>query len=101
MSHKALNGRHTTTVFYQKVLDRKWCCLAEEEARAGSEMAITAYGTPLAPVTSFNYLGQIKTAVDNNWPTVVSNLWKTSQKWSKLIRVLGRDGADAWTLVQI
>ena len=56
--------------------ERKWPRLAEEEARAGTDMAITAYGVPLAPVTSFKYLGRFIVAEDDNWPVVVHNLWR-------------------------
>ena len=42
--------------------ERKHHPLAEEEARAGKEMAITSYGIPLAPVTSFKYLGRVLSA---------------------------------------
>ena len=32
---------------------------------------------------------------------MVSNLQKARRKWEQLIRVLRREGADAWTLVHI
>ena len=41
----------------------------------GDELAITAYGTPLAMVTSFKYLVRVLLAADVDWPEVVSNLW--------------------------
>ena len=66
------------------------CCLAEEEARSGAEMVITAYGIPLAPVTAFKYLGKVLTAADDDSPVVVSNLQKARQKWASLTRFLGR-----------
>ena len=39
--------------------ERKQLRLAEEEARSETETAITAYRTPLAPVTYFKYLGRV------------------------------------------
>ena len=77
VSHKALDVRHTTTTFYQQGEKRNWRRLAEEGATEGAETAITAYGIPLSPVTSFNYLGNITMTANNEWPAVVSNMWKS------------------------
>ena len=74
VSHKSLNGRHTKTVFCRRGEERKRRRLVEEEARAGYETVITAYGIPLALVTSFKYLEQILMAADDDWPAVVRNL---------------------------
>ena len=87
-----------TTNFYQWGASRKWHRLAGGEERAGSEKAITAYGIPLAPVTSFKFLGIILAAADDDWLELVSNLQKARRKWARLTRVLGREGADARNL---
>ena len=42
-----------------------------EEEQAETEIVITAYGIPLAAVTSFKYLGSVLLAVDEDWPEVV------------------------------
>ena len=97
VSHKDLNGWHMTMVFCQQGAERKWCCLAEGEARAGYETVFTAYWIPLSPVTYFKYIGLILTAAYNDWPAVVRNLQKAIRKWERLSRVLGREGADART----
>ena len=55
---------------------------------------ITAYRTPLAPVTSFNYLGIFLAAADDNWPELVHNLWRAWQKWARLTRMLRKESAD-------
>ena len=70
VSHKVLNGLHLAADFCQRGEERKRRCLTEEEAQAGAEgeAAITAYGIPLSPVTSFRYLRRFLSAVDNNWP---------------------------------
>ena len=47
-------------------MERKWRRLVEEEAREGTERALTAYGVPLAQVTSFKYLGRVLLVEDNN-----------------------------------
>ena len=53
---KALNVWNLTNVICRRVMERKCHRLAEEEAREGTERALTAYGSPLFQVTSFNYL---------------------------------------------
>ena len=50
------------------------------------------YGLPLASVPSFNYLGQIRTALENYWPAVVGNLQKAQTKWDWMARILGWEG---------
>ena len=62
--------------------------MVEEEARVGKELAITASGIYLAPVTYFKYLGRILPAADDNWPEVVNNLCRARQKWTQLTRML-------------
>ena len=64
VSHKPLNGRKRRR-------------LAEEEARAGTVTETTAYGTPLTPVPSFEYLGRVMSASDDEWTAVVRNLRKS------------------------
>ena len=53
---KALNGRHLTTAFYRRNIERKWNRLVEEEAREGMQCPLTAYIVPLSQVTSFKCL---------------------------------------------
>ena len=50
--------------------------MVEDKAQAGDEAVITAYGTPLVPVTSFKYLGRVLSKAEDNWIAVVSNLRK-------------------------
>ena len=90
-----------TMDFFLRGEERKRHRLAGEEARLGAETALTAYGTPIAQVTLFKYLGKILTAADDNWPPVVRNLWKARRKWAQMTRVLGREGDDAQTSGQI
>ena len=49
---------------------------------------------PIESVTEFKYLGRIMTAIDNDWPAVVGNLWKARRSWGRLSRELGREGAE-------
>ena len=55
----SLNGQNLTIAFFQWGEERKQNCLADEKARAGSEEEITAYGIPLAPITSFKYIRRV------------------------------------------
>ena len=101
LSHKALNGQHLAIAFCRRGEGRKRCRLVEEEVREGKERDITAYGIPLALVTSFKYLGSVLSTSDDNCPAVVHNLWRAHQKWARLSRVLSREGSDARTLGRI
>ena len=78
-------------------MEKNWRSLAKEEARSGTDRALTAYGFPLSQVTSFKYLERVLAAEDNAWPSVVCNLWRSRQKWAHLTWVLRREGADAQT----
>ena len=89
LSHQSLNGRHVVTAFCRQGAERKGRCLAEYESKERSETAFTEYGIPLAHVTSFKYLRRILTAEDDDWPEMVKNRWKASQKWERLMRVMG------------
>ena len=82
-------------------MERKWRRLAGEEARAGTERELTAYGFPLSQVTSFKYLEKFLTAEDDEWPAVVRNLRRTRKKWERLNPIFSREGADSWTMGHI
>ena len=90
VSHKSLNSRHLTTDFFQRGEERKQSHLAQEEAKVGNELVITAYGAPLILFKSFNYLGRVLLVADDDWTALVNNLWRARQKWVKLTRVLRR-----------
>ena len=62
---------------------------------------ITAYGMPLAQVTSFKYLMRFILAEEKKWPAGVIKLRKSRQKWVWLIRLLIREDADVRNLGQI
>ena len=64
-------------------------------------MAITAYGIPLAPVTSLKYLSRFLSVEYYDWPVVVLNLQRTRKKWALLIRVLIREGTYTQSAGQI
>ena len=89
-----------TEYFSIQGAERKWRLL-EEEAPAGAEAAFTAYGIPLALVTSFRYLGRFLLEDEDNWPSLVRYLYKAQRKWVRLTRIFIREGADTWTLGQI
>ena len=62
--HKVLNVRNLGTYFFLQGEERMRQRLAEEEARAGAATVITAYRIPLAPVSSFKYLGRVQSESD-------------------------------------
>ena len=64
-------------------------------------MALIVYGVSLALFTSFKCLGQVPAAEEDDWPSVVRNLWHARQNWAWLTQILSREGADARTLRQI
>ena len=45
-------------------------------------------------VTSFKYLERVLTAVDDDCPSVVRNIWKAKKRWERLEWILGREGAN-------
>ena len=45
-------------------------------------------------VTSFQYLGWVISAVDDDWPVVVSNLSRARAVWKRMTRILIRKGAE-------
>ena len=50
--------------------------------------------------SSFRYLGWNLTAVDDDWPAVIKNLWKEQKMWACISRVLGREGSGTIILVR-
>ena len=48
-------------------------------------------------VPFFRYLGRTLTAVDNDWPSVVTKLQNAHMLWAQLLRIPGREGEDART----
>ena len=45
-------------------------------------------------VSEFRYLGRLLTATDDDWTQVTGNIQKAQVIWGRLVRVLGREGAD-------
>ena len=45
-------------------------------------------------VSSFNCLGTLIAALENDWPKVIANIRKARKKWAHLLRVMGREGED-------
>ena len=97
VTQKALNGRNLVTAVCQRVMYMKWCRLTEEEAQVGAERALTSYGVTLSQVNSFNYLGRVLAAEEDDWPAVMRNLRRTKQKWAWLTQILSREGSYART----
>ena len=47
----------------------------------------------LEMVTYFKYLWQVILATENDWPTVVRNLARAKKVWSRMSRIISREGA--------
>ena len=62
------------------------------------ERVFSAYGTPLTVVSLFRYLERTLFSTDKNWPAVEQNLQRAQVKWGRLVKILGREGADNRTV---
>ena len=89
---KALNGLQTTSAQCVKEAERKIFQMTVE-IREIAERAFQSYGRPLDMVSYFKYLGHILTDLDDNWLSVVGNLWKARNIWPRLLIIMGREGA--------
>ena len=77
---------------------------AEARAKGGNaakERKITTYGAPLSQVTSSKYMGRVIVTEEDDWLSVVRNLWRARQKWLRMTHILISEGADAQTSGQI
>ena len=54
--------------------------MATEEAEAGGEIVLTAYGHPLVAVSYFKYLEQVLLASDDNWTAANWNFRRARKK---------------------
>ena len=59
--------------------------------RESTERAFEAYEETLENVTEFKYLGQVMTAVDDDWPVVLGKICKARKSWGRLLRILSRE----------
>ena len=57
-------------------------------------LSFKAYIHPLSKVSLFLDLGRNLSTVDENFQAVVANLRKARKLWDRLLRILGRKGAD-------
>ena len=60
--------------------------------REVTDRAFSSYGRPLEIVTSFKYLGRVILAADD-MTAVVKNLSRARKVWSRMSRILSREGA--------
>ena len=56
-----------------------------------------SYGTLLAAVSLFWYLGRMLSSSNDNWTAVEQNLQRAQGKWGRLAKILVREGADRET----
>ena len=67
--------------------------MAKEE-RAVTSREFSAYILPLDMVNSFQFLGRVILAADENWPAVVRNFSRARVVWKIMTRILSREGAE-------
>ena len=90
---KALNGTHRRTAQCTQGAERKrWGLLAEEEREVPAR-DFRAYGHPLEMATSFKYLGRVILATNDDWTAVVRNFPWAKTVWSRILRIISREGA--------
>ena len=95
----SLNRCHPTTALCVQGAKQKNPRLEEDEARAGAETSLQAYGWTLETVISFKYLKRLITKTEDDWPEVIVNLQEARRSWSRILWILGREGADAQTSI--
>ena len=62
------------------------------EARAVISRAFSTYDLPLEMVPSFKYLGRVRSAADEDCPTVIHNLNNMRTVWRRMSRIPSREG---------
>ena len=72
--HWAISGRNLSTDVSDREMIRSTSKLAEEEARSGAAKALTTYGRPLTPVSSFKSFGRTLLVSNDDWLVAVYNL---------------------------
>ena len=85
---------HRRTTQYRKGAERNRRRLEAKEDQVVTSREFSAYGHLLKMVTSFQYLGRVISAADNDWRAVVSNLSRARLVWKRTARILSREGAE-------
>ena len=68
--------------------------LEETETRENADLAFHAYRKPMEAMSECRYLGRLLMATDDEWTEMTGNIRKAWVSWGRLVRVLGREGAD-------
>ena len=68
--------------------------MAEEDIRESAERDFKAYERLLETVTLFKYLGRVLMLGEDDWLAVVGNPKKARKSWSRMTRILGREGVQ-------
>ena len=78
----------------KKGAEQKRRRLVAEEERVVTSRAFSTYGISLDMVTSFQYLGRVILAVDDDCPVDVRKLSRAGAVWKRMTRIISREGAD-------
>ena len=92
VSQEALNWAHPTSAMCRCRKERDIRRLVVEEAEEWMGRFLLAYGTPLAVVYLFRYLGRTLSSSDNKLTAVDHNLQRARGKWIWLEKILEREG---------
>ena len=90
----SLNRMHWCIEQCKKVAERKRRRVVAEEEQTVTSRAFSAYGHPLEMVASFQYLGQVILAADDNWLEVVRNLSRVRTVWKRMTVISSREGVE-------
>ena len=90
----ALKRRQISISQCARGVERKRRRLVKEELRESSKRALHTYREPLKTVTLFKYMGRVLTAGDYDCPAVSVNLRKDRKSWTRMKRILIREGVD-------
>ena len=70
--------------------------MAAEGARAVTSRVFSAYGPPIDIVTSFEYLGRVILAVQDDWLAVIQKMVKARMVWRRMSSILSREEVKPW-----
>jgi hypothetical protein len=92
-----LSSSHRQMTLCREGADRARQRSALEDARRAREVVLSIQGVQLKSASVFKYLGRPLSSTDDDWPAVYHNLSKARQRWTRVSRVLTREGAGVRT----
>ena len=81
--------------------EQKRLWIAAEATWSTAETTFCSYDQPLANVGYLNYLVLLLVDIDYAYPEVVANISKAPRKWTQMLQILGWEGADVRTYIEL